>query len=127
MIDLEDQLINAIELAAYYHKNQKDKGGNPYILHPLYVMTNVTGLKCKIAAILHDLLEDTECTEDVLRMHEIDEDIIEAVKVLTRDKKDSYMNYIKKVNENHIARKVKLIDLKHNMDLNRVPDEDLEI
>lgn len=124
---LNKQLTDAIVLATTFHAGQVDKGGNNYILHPLWVMTHVTGLKCKIAAVLHDLLEDTDCSSKDLREIGIEEDIIEVVKVLTRDKNDTYMEYIEKVKENHIARKVKLVDLEHNMDLTRVPDEDIEV
>ena len=67
MKTLNEQLEIAIELAIKYHKGQIDKGGNPYILHPLEVMNNVDRMESKIVAVLHDIIEDTECSVDTLR------------------------------------------------------------
>lgn len=121
-MDLNIQILQAIELSIHYHNNQFDKSGRPYVLHPLWVMSNVNGIKEKIVAVLHDIIEDTECDEDELRHYNIDEDIIEAVMILTKPKQEEYMEYIKNISRNAIATKVKLIDLKHNMDLSRLPE-----
>ena len=126
---LETQLEMAINIAVKYHANQKDKAGIPYIVHPLWVMSNVEDIKCKIAAALHDIVEDTEVTIHDLVMYGFDPDIVEAIKVLTKPKQQKYMNYIEQVNKNEIARNVKIADLKHNMDLSRlnnITDKDLK-
>lgn len=120
-MDYNIQITQAIELAIHYHNKQVDKGGAPYILHPLWVMSNVTGFKCKVAAVLHDIIEDTECTEEDLRHYKIDEEVIEAVLVLSKLKNEKYMDYIERVSQNKIVRKVKMVDLQHNMDLTRIP------
>lgn len=128
-MDLNNQLEQAIGLALDFHKGQKDKAGRDYILHPMWVMADVEGIKCKIAAILHDILEDTDCDEDELRHYDIDEEVIEAVKTLTKNKNEKYFDYIERVSKNKIALKVKLSDLRHNMNLNRlneVTDKDLK-
>ena len=81
MKTLNEQLEIAIELASKYHKGQIDKGGNAYILHPLEVMNNVDRMESKIVAVLHDIIEDTECTVNTLREWGIDEDAIESIKI----------------------------------------------
>ena len=120
MKTLNEQLEIAIELAIKYHKGQIDKGGNPYILHPLEVMNNVDRIEFKIAAVLHDIIEDTECTIDTLREWGIDEDIIESINILTHKKGMSYMEYITEISYNLIATEVKIADLKRNMDFSRL-------
>ena len=65
MLSYNEQFQIALELAVEKHKNQTDKAGNPYILHPLHVMENVKSKEGKIVAILHDIIEDTDVTEDI--------------------------------------------------------------
>ena len=117
-------------MAIKYHKGQIDKGGNPYILHPLEVMNNVDRMESKIVAVLHDIIEDTECTIDILREWGIDEDVIESINILTHKEDMSYMEYITEISYDFIAIEVKLADLKCNMDLSRlnrkVTNKDLE-
>ena len=130
MKTLNEQLEIAIELAIKYHKGQIDKGGNAYILHPLEVMNNVNRMESKIVAVLHDIIEDTECTVDTLREWGIDEDIIESINILTHKEGMSYMEYITEISYDLIAIEVKLVDLKCNMDLSRlnrkITNKDLE-
>lgn len=118
----QTQLEMAINLAVMKHVNQKDKGENPYIEHPLWVMSNITGYKCKIAAVLHDIVEDTDMTIRDLKIYGFDEEIVDAIRLLTRDKNISYDEYIDNLFNNPIAVKVKLKDLEHNMDLTRLQD-----
>lgn len=120
MKSLEDQLEQAIQLASTKHYGQRDKSGKPYIFHLLHVMNNVNNLSSKIVAILHDILEDTDMTKNDLLNLGFCENIVEAIDVLTKTKQEVYMDYIKKVNQNPIAKEVKLADLKHNMDLTRL-------
>ena len=130
MKTLNKQLEIAIELATKYHKGQIDKGGNAYILHPLEVMNNVNRMESKIVAVLHDIIEDTECTVDTLREWGINEDAIESINVLTHKEGMSYMEYIREISYDFIAIEVKLADLKCNMDLSRlnrkITNKDLE-
>ncbi len=114
-------ISKAIALAASAHDEQLDKGGEPYIFHPIRVMINAEGdenVKC--TAVLHDILEDTRLTEDDLRSEGFDEEIITALKLLTRNDGDDYMEYIKRLKPNKIARAVKLADLADNMDMTRI-------
>lgn len=117
---LEEQLEKAINLASIQHYGQKDKSGKPYIFHLIHVMNNVEELDAKVVAILHDILEDTDMTKNDLLSLGFSEDIVNAIEVLTKPKQQAYIDYIENVNKHPLARKVKMIDLKHNMDLTRL-------
>ena len=118
-------LNKAIEIAAKAHAAQLDKGGNPYILHPLRVMLNFCESESesvKICAILHDVAEDTEITLDDLRNEGFSKEVLAALDCLTKRKDESYENFIGRILENEIACKVKSGDLADNMDLTRIPN-----
>lgn len=114
----------AIEIASKAHMGQTDKGGNPYIDHPLAVAQGVEGIEFKIVAILHDVLEDSAMTADELLMEGFSQKLVDAVCVLTHDKNDSmsYEDYICLVKKNPIARIVKIADINHNLNLSRIPN-----
>ena len=116
-----EQFQIALELAVEKHKNQTDKAGNPYILHPLHVMENVNSKEGKIVAILHDIIEDTDITENYLLKIGLSKRIVDAVVALTRSEDMDYQEYIKNLSSNPLAKEVKLADLEHNMDLKRLP------
>ncbi len=125
---LDEQLETALKIAVEAHFGQRDKGGRPYIFHPLRVAGRCTG-KAKVAALLHDTVEDTSVTFEELAAQGIDEEVIAALRLLTHDKSVPYLDYVRKVKENPIAREVKMSDLQDNMDLTRlkiVTDEDLK-
>ena len=129
MLSYNEQFQIALELAVEKHKNQTDKAGNPYILHPLHVMENVNSKEGKIVAILHDIIEDTDVTEDYLLKIGLSKRIVDAVVALTRSEDIDYQEYIKDLSSNPLAKEVKLADLEHNMDLKRLPtleEKDLE-
>ena len=121
MLSYNEQFQIALELAVEKHKNQTDKAGNPYILHPLHVMENVNSKEGKIVAILHDIIEDTDVTEDYLLKIGLSKRIVDAVVALTRSEDMDYQEYIKNLSSNPLAKEVKLADLEHNMDLKRLP------
>src|SRR6056297_3333643 len=77
-------LERAIEIAAAGHAGQTDKAGQPYILHPLRVMLSVSSDEERMAAVLHDVLEDTRWTAAALRQEGFSEVVIEAVIALTK-------------------------------------------
>ncbi|HPX45924.1 MAG TPA: HD domain-containing protein [Bacteroidales bacterium] len=122
------KLLKAYRISKKAHKGQKDKSGQPYINHPVYVAKRVKGNDAKIVALLHDTIEDTNVTYDYIKSVFGDK-IAEAVKVLTKDKTISYEEYIASIKQNDLAKVVKIEDLKHNMDLTRlktVTQEDLD-
>lgn len=121
------QLIHAASLAYEAHEGQADKSGKPYFSHPLAVATKVADLGYPedyvIAAFLHDVLEDSSLDEDDLLMYDFSDDVVNALKLLAYDKKSPYMDYIRRLKDNDIARVVKLADLSHNMDMSRIPEQ----
>ena len=115
-------LKKAISLAERAHQGQVDKGGHPYIGHPKRVMGKCETTEEKIAAILHDVLEDTDYTADDLRKEGFSEEIISALFCLTHKEGEGYIEYIERICENSLAVQVKYADLQDNMDLSRIPD-----
>ena len=113
-------LERAIILATEAHKGQKDKGGVCYILHALRVMLCFEKEEQQIVAVLHDVLEDTEISEEYLQSVGFHKNIIEAVVCLTKKQCENYFDYIEGVKQNDIARMVKLADLQDNMNLKRI-------
>lgn len=113
-------LEKAIEIAVKAHKGQVDKGGMPFILHPLHVMNEVDGKSEKIVAILHDVVEDTNYTIEDLRKEGFSVEVLDAVKALTRLDDEDYFKYIDRVKQNKLAVKIKLKDLEHNTDFIRI-------
>ncbi|WP_427051621.1 HD domain-containing protein [Paenibacillus sp. TC-CSREp1] len=110
----------AISIALEAHKGQLDKGGSPYILHPLAVMNRVETIEEKIVAVLHDVIEDTEVTIEQLRELGFSEEIVKAIGLLTRSEEESYEQFIEKTTTNRIARNVKIADIQENMNLSRI-------
>ncbi len=109
-------LGRAIELAAHAHAGQVDKGGQPYILHPLRVMVDlqIRGYEgdTLVAAVLHDVVEDTEV--GLGDLVEFGADVINTVHALTKLKAETYAHYINRVSQDPAARPIKLADLRDN-------------
>jgi (p)ppGpp synthase/HD superfamily hydrolase len=124
-----NQLERAIRIALEVHEGQTDRYGQPYILHPLFVMMRMDTENERTAAVLHDVIEDSETTLEDLRAAGFPIEVLEAVRLLTHDKQNtSYETYVQRLKPNAIARKIKLADLQHNMDIRRmdeVRNEDL--
>lgn len=112
--------IKAINCAYQAHLDQYDKSGLPYIFHPYHVAEQMTDEISVCAAILHDVVEDTDITIGVLEK-EFPGEVVEAVRLLTHDPAVPYMEYIENLKSNDVARRVKLADLEHNSDSARVP------
>lgn len=112
----------AMDIAYKAHEGQVDKGGMPYIFHPIHVAERVDTEYEICVALLHDTIEDTYITLDTLRDYGFPERVIEAVDAMSRRKGETYRQYILRVKEDCIAAKVKAIDLKHNMDLTRLDE-----
>ena len=113
-------LGKAIAIAAQAHQDQYDKAGAPYILHPLRMMLRMSSEAEMMAAILHDVVEDTDWTFDHLRQAGFTEEVVQAVEHLTHRDHETYGEFITRVRTNAIARKVKLADLEDNMDMRRL-------
>jgi len=115
-------LEKAIKLAAEAHAGKKDKAGKHYILHVLRVMLQMDTEEEMIAAVLHDVVEDTEWTLDGLLKEGFSEKVVEAIDHITKreSEEDHYEVFIQRVAENSMARKVKLSDLADNLDVRRL-------
>lgn len=113
-------LERAISLAAQAHAGQVDKAGQPYILHPLRVMLRVSTEEERIAAILHDVVEDTSVTLEQLAEEGFSPTVVAAVEALTKLPSESRMEAAARAAENRVARTVKLADNAENMDLSRI-------
>ncbi|MGI6017602.1 MAG: GTP pyrophosphokinase [Marvinbryantia sp.] len=124
MKNFEVLYARAMQIAGFAHADQTDKGGNPYIEHPIAVAEQLEEEELKVVAILHDVLEDSDTTAEDLLKSGFPCEIVEAVKVLTYKKTDpgTYEEYIARVAENPMAREVKICDIRHNMDLSRIPN-----
>lgn len=123
-------IIRAMNLVDIHFKDKKDKGGNPYTEHLIYVMQNVETTEEKVIALLHDIIEDTDITEEEILGFGIHQIFIDAIKILTKRTNESYDEYINRIIEskNQLAINVKVVDLEHNMNLNRlkiVTNEDI--
>jgi (p)ppGpp synthase/HD superfamily hydrolase len=113
-------LERAIQIAASAHEGQVDKAGAPYILHPLRVMLQLDGDRERIVAVLHDVLEDSPITREVLRAEGFDDEILEALERLTKQPGEAYSAFIERARQNPISLRVKLADLRDNSDLSRL-------
>ena len=122
-------LEKAIEIAVRAHAGQKGKDGSPYILHPLRVMTRVGTDEERIAAVLHDVVEDSDVTLDDLRQAGFSEKVLTTVKLLTHEEGVSYEDYVNRLKSDPMARRIKLADLEDNSDIRRlsgIEEKDLE-
>ena len=115
-------LARAIEIAASAHRNQADKGGNPYILHPIRVMMSLDTEDEKIVGILHDVVEDSDVWNfERLKEEGFEENILSALKSVTKVSEDEdYQQFIKRAGRNEIGRNVKIADIKDNLDVTRM-------
>ena len=148
---------DALIISAESHRDMRDSGGVEYIKHPLHLahLLKVRGLsnECQMAALLHDVVEDTKTTIEELIAKGAPESVIIAIKLLThvrdedyvtlmiatfiesglnprfakiRAKEEEYFRYIRNIGKNDIARAVKLVDLEHNSDISRIPQKDMD-
>ena len=119
----------AMQICFEAHKDQVDKSDLPYIHHPLHLAEQMTDEVTTIVALLHDVLEDSPITMDQLAEEGFPAEALEAIALMTHGDDVNYMDYVKKIKQNPIAKAVKLADLAHNSDTTRldvVTAKDLE-
>jgi (p)ppGpp synthase/HD superfamily hydrolase len=118
-----NQLLElAIKVATEAHAGQVDKGGKPYINHPQAVAASLTNTEYKIVAYLHDVCEDTSITFDDLKDMGFTYRIVNSIRLLTKTDELTYEEYLRRLRMDSCARAVKMADLKHNMDITRIPN-----
>jgi (p)ppGpp synthase/HD superfamily hydrolase len=117
-----EMLDKALHLAVNAHHGQFDKGGKPYILHPLRVMSFLKSddeeLQCM--ALLHDVVEDTDTTYNDLIYADMSLRVVEGIRALTKERGYTYDQYKEKIFKNRDAMQVKMADLRHNTDIRRL-------
>ena len=114
----------AIEIAARAHAGQLDKAGAPYIFHPLRLMFAVQGEHERMAAVLHDVVEDSPLTFDDLAREGFPAVVIDALRALTKHAGESRVAAAHRAAAHPLARTVKLADVTDNMDLRRIAHPD---
>lgn len=112
-------------MAYQAHEGQFDRGGLPYIFHPYHVAEQMKDEYSVCAAVLHDVVEDTDVGIDVIA-EEFPAEVVQAVRLLTHEPGVPYLEYIEKLKDDPIASQVKLADLTHNMDDTRSAGRDSE-
>lgn len=116
----------ALKLCFEAHKQQVDKAGMPYVFHPFHLAEQMDDEISTVCALLHDVIEDTDFTLELMSEIGFPKEVTDVLELLTHDEAVPYMDYVKRIKENPIARKVKIADLLHNSDISRLdsPDED---
>ena len=115
-----EQTKKAMKLCFVAHKEQTDKSGLPYVFHPFHLAEQMPDEATTVAALLHDVVEDTDHTLEELREMGFPAEALDALALLTHDKSVPYMEYVAKIKNNPVARTVKLADLRHNSDVTRL-------
>lgn len=114
----------AMKLCFHAHKDQVDKSGMPYVFHPFHLAEQMPDEETTVAALLHDVVEDTDYTIRDLQSLGFPDNVLEAIALMTHDKAVPYMEYVEKIKKNRIAAVVKRADLIHNSDLSRLDTVD---
>lgn len=108
----------AMKIAYAAHHGQVDYNGIPYIFHPIHLAEAMEDEISCCAALLHDVVEDTEMTMEELAK-EFPPEVIEVLKLLTHEEGTDYFDYVRSIKGNPVAVKIKLADLAHNSDQSR--------
>lgn len=114
-------LEKAIAIAVEAHRGQIDKAGKSYILHPLRVMLRGKNDSEMIVGILHDTIEDTPVTLEMLRLEGFSDEVLAALSCITKKQGEDYGHFIDRVLTNPLATQVKLYDMEDNMNRDRLP------
>ncbi|MDO4563498.1 MAG: GTP pyrophosphokinase [Clostridia bacterium] len=114
----------AMKICFNAHKEQLDKGGMSYVFHPFHLAEQMDDELSTVAALLHDVAEDTDITIEMFSDMGIPSEVTDALKLLTHRENVPYLEYIREIKKNEIARKVKLADLVHNSDTARLETVD---
>ena len=116
--------VRAMQIAYQAHHGQVDKAGVPYILHPVHLAEGMEDEVSACVALLHDVVEDTDWTFEMLEK-EFPAAVIDALRLLTHADDEPYMDYVRRIKQNPVARRVKIADLKHNSDQTRYAGQEI--
>ena len=127
-----DKTRKALSICYEAHKDALDKSGAPYVFHPFHLAEQMQDELTTVVALLHDVVEDTNYTFEMLREEGFGDDVLEALRLLTRTEdirtEEEYLAYVARIRANPAARAVKIADLTHNADLTRlavIKDKDI--
>ena len=110
-----EKYVKCLEIAIVAHKDQKRRSGKPFIEHPMAVSSQFYDEMMKSIAILHDVIEDTNLTDDKLLVIGVDKEVVDVVMILTKRQDEPYKDYIMRIIKNEKAILIKIEDLKHNL------------
>lgn len=108
----------ALKIAYAAHHGQVDYNGIPYIFHPVHLAEQMDDEVSCCAALLHDVVEDTQVTMEQLA-EEFPSEVIEVLKLLTHAPDVEYFTYVRAIKVSPTAMKIKLADIAHNSDQTR--------
>lgn len=117
------ELVRKASIISFHaHKEDTDKGGYPYAYHPFFLAVQMEDEDSVCVALLHDVIEDHGdiYSFETLQSEGFNNRIIDALRLLTHDDRVPYMEYVKAISKDPIAKKVKIADLKHNLDASRI-------
>lgn len=116
-----DLTLKAAQIAFEAHLKQTDKSNYPYFMHPMTLALQFNDEESVCVALLHDVIEDhpEDYSFEYLEQQGFPKPIVDAIRLLTHQEGVSYLDYVKAIKPNPIARRVKIADLKHNMDISR--------
>lgn len=110
----------ALKLCFEAHKDQVDKTDLPYVFHPFHLAEQMDDEISTVCALLHDVIEDTDITPEMLSQMGFPQEVLDVLALLTHDPAVPYMDYVRSISTNPVATKVKIADLKHNSDVTRL-------
>jgi (p)ppGpp synthase/HD superfamily hydrolase len=110
----------SLQIALRAYAGKTDKAEREYILHPLRVMAKMTTDLERSAALLHDVLEDSNITAEELLAEGIPAEVVEAVQCLTKKEGEEYQDFVARAKQNKIAARVKIADIEDNIDVLRL-------
>lgn len=111
--------VKAMRIAYSAHHGQLDKGGVPYIFHPIHIAEQMKSEYAVCTALLHDVVEDTDISLNDLEK-EFPKEVTEAVRLLTHKREQGYTEYLRGIRNDPLALEVKLADIRHNSDQTRL-------
>lgn len=119
-----DLTKKAMAICFRAHGKQKDKGGLPYVFHPFHLAEQMDTEDEICAALLHDVVEDTDWTLEGLAAEGFPPAVTRALALLTHEVGMPYLEYVRRLKDDPIAAKVKLADLRHNSAPGRLPEQE---
>lgn len=119
-----DLTKKAMKLCFDAHRDQVDKTGIPYVFHPIHLAEQMTDELSTVCALLHDVVEDSDYTFADLEAMGFPRRVIEVLTLLTHEKGVPYMDYVRLIAQDPVAKQVKIADLRHNSDLSRLDSVD---